>query len=42
MDFYVGKLWQFRLQLLIKEMLANVAFEDCEPQSMFCQIQETY
>lgn len=37
MDFYVGKLWQFCLQLPFKEMLASVAFEDCEPQSIFVE-----
>lgn len=37
MDFYVGKIWQFCLQLLIVEMVVNVAFEDCELQSIFAE-----
>lgn len=37
MDFYAEKAWQFCLHLLIKEMFANVAFEGCEPQSIFIE-----
>jgi len=33
--FYVGRLWQFCLQLLLT--FANVAFEDYEPQHAFVE-----
>lgn len=37
MNFYAEKAWQFCLHLLIKETFANVAFEGCEPQSIFVE-----
>lgn len=37
MDFYAERPWQFCLYLLIKETFANIAFEGCEPQSIFVE-----